>query len=516
MQATLALTATAVAGSGGNGGMFCNIPRVDGRQVDAEDWIKTNSSKPVIFTHLIDDWPALKKWDVDGFRREYGHHTLPQTTSTGVHFTFKRQLKPGATTTLGEYVKHVKNQHFIIYDHAETLPILNDIRNDYSIPSILQYASLDNILSFGGAPKGATFQRHQVAWLATIFGRKHWYMADKETAQPPEPECPSHAGDARTQEQWAKHGVIYCAVDPGELIWVPHQWWHATCNGDPYTVAIGGQDFVPFKDFMKTMNADGSMPEAYLYALRGDTARLRASNFPKSEMCSDRSDGTNNAGLWPINLAIKNGYLDVVKLFVDTYGDCVLKTRDGSNRGVVTWAAGAGSVEVLQYLVEEKGLDCSDANNVLGNTVFRGHYYAIVWEVEHCSYTTRQIAKAARTAAQAKRERIEKYLRRVLDERLRAEGEAGAKDIADADNGPKVTPQVVETAETFEFEAQPSETENVVKYEARPEPTLNISDPKFEKKRRSAEVAIETCDMDGDGEINSLEWIYHRDLFADK
>jgi hypothetical protein len=28
---------------------------------------------------------------------------------------------------------------------------------------------------------------------------------------------------------------------PGEVVVVPDNWWHATCNMLPYTIAVGGQ-----------------------------------------------------------------------------------------------------------------------------------------------------------------------------------------------------------------------------------------------------------------------------------
>jgi hypothetical protein len=177
----------------------------------------------------------------DQFGVRYGKHRLPKHSSTGTHFTFSQS----GEITLADYHREVERQHFIIYDHAETSPILNAIRHDYTLPSILQFASLETILSLGGSPQGATFQQHQVAWLATVFGKKHWYMAHPNTPKPPEPYCPTHSGDARTEKEWGSHGVVYCDVHPGEIIWVPDQWWHATCNGALYTVAIGGQQFVP-------------------------------------------------------------------------------------------------------------------------------------------------------------------------------------------------------------------------------------------------------------------------------
>ena len=43
---------------------------------------------------------------------------------------------------------------------------------------------------------------------------------------PAKPECQDY--DAQR-----KKPVRQCVMRPGELIWVPDRWWHATCNLAP-------------------------------------------------------------------------------------------------------------------------------------------------------------------------------------------------------------------------------------------------------------------------------------------
>ena len=33
-----------------------------------------------------------------------------------------------------------------------------------------------------------------------------------------------------------------CVQDPREVMLVPTAWWHATCNFEPFTLGVGGQD----------------------------------------------------------------------------------------------------------------------------------------------------------------------------------------------------------------------------------------------------------------------------------
>jgi ankyrin repeat protein len=68
----------------------------------------------------------------------------------------------------------------------------------------------------------------------------------------------------------------------------------------------------------------------------------------------------------PFETAINNGYLDVIKVFVEKGAD--LKAANKYGRTPLHWAAGNGYLDVVKYLVEEKGADVKAAAND-GNTL---------------------------------------------------------------------------------------------------------------------------------------------------
>ena len=72
-----------------------------------------------------------------------------------------------------------------------------------------------------------------------MAGAKLWHLAPPHV---PKPALRSCKGRGRVDwVQAASDGVRHCAVLPGETMVVPSMWWHATCNLQPYTVAMGGQ-----------------------------------------------------------------------------------------------------------------------------------------------------------------------------------------------------------------------------------------------------------------------------------
>ena len=81
--------------------------------------------------------------------------------------------------------------------------------------------------------------RHHSAWLAVVAGAKLWHLAPPDRPQPSNRYCP---GRGKVDYALAaREGVIHCMALPGEVVVVPDDWWHATCNMLPYTIAIGGQ-----------------------------------------------------------------------------------------------------------------------------------------------------------------------------------------------------------------------------------------------------------------------------------
>ncbi|GAB5355806.1 hypothetical protein AAMO2058_000236800 [Amorphochlora amoebiformis] len=382
---------------------FCNIARVDGKSLNYKVWLEKVSHEPVILTGLTESWKAFDRWTKAEFSRLYGNLTIPRFTSTGTHFTLGPEY--GDKIDLSVYVEHSDNQHFIIYDHAETVEIMNAIRADYYLPSILHASSLETILSFGGNPQGANFQRHQVAWLATIHGSKHWYMAPPTANKPPEPVCRTYDGDQRRSEaDWAAHGVRYCRVNQGEILWVPTQWWHATCNGAAYTLALGGQQYIP--DHLEIVLPNGRLPPVYLASLRGNISRLKGLYEVDKERLVDSICPSRDGVVLPIHLAIKNNHVDTVKWLIDAGGAC-MKNLALSSRPPVTWAAEFGHIGLLRLFVEEYGHSPSTA---LKTSIGRGHLNAVQWLVVNGHSQPKEIEALYFLADSMGLERISSYL----------------------------------------------------------------------------------------------------------
>ncbi|CAD5112051.1 DgyrCDS1297 [Dimorphilus gyrociliatus] len=99
----------------------------------------------------------------------------------------------------------------------------------YKIPK------LTGALSFGvaGALTGVPFHIHGPTFAETIYGRKRWFLY-------PPSASPQFNPDSTTLlwilESYPKleeaEKPLECTLKPGEILFIPDRWWHATLNLD--------------------------------------------------------------------------------------------------------------------------------------------------------------------------------------------------------------------------------------------------------------------------------------------
>jgi tetratricopeptide (TPR) repeat protein len=133
------------------------------------------------------------------------------------------------------------------------------IANQVKLPSYFNSdpAKLTLYFCLGGANSGVQFHKHADAWNVQIFGRKRWLL------YPPDEMPPFHYPvNAVSVNKWIR--TIYtqlpearrprsCTVRPGELIYVPESWYHATLNiGE--AVGVAGQTSIPLTEVQKAWN----------------------------------------------------------------------------------------------------------------------------------------------------------------------------------------------------------------------------------------------------------------------
>lgn len=176
---------------------------------------------------LLTQRPAL----MDG----YGHTTIRLSSANSYSYA-KRDV------TFHEYCeKHTHSQNLDSLGN-ETFYFFGDNNHEewkdlltlYNIPPYYIPKHLP-ALSFGlaGAGSGVPFHFHGPGFAETMWGRKRWFMYPPNTIPQFHPN--------RTTLQWLLEdyeklkddpNLTECTLDPGDIIYFPDKWWHATLNLD--------------------------------------------------------------------------------------------------------------------------------------------------------------------------------------------------------------------------------------------------------------------------------------------
>ena len=100
---------------------------------------------------------------------------------------------------------------------------------------------MDFGLSISQATQGQPFHTHGPSWLGLVSGRKQWVLAP-----PSESFSLSGEGLKCVEGKGASielpKGAIELVQEAGDVVYVPNDWHHATCNLSPFTERASADD----------------------------------------------------------------------------------------------------------------------------------------------------------------------------------------------------------------------------------------------------------------------------------
>ena len=247
----------------------CNVRRADAAAFVAEELRSQEGDAPV----FPSDYPqpllltnihavscgcgprCVEDWRRYSFLQRFGH--LPVSSATGATVAaFGPNTEP-FPRALSEVVAEMgANGSQIAFDSSEKL--LRDIRQGTpgwgctgrdgergAWPEFLRQFPGIQALSLGPMDAGLPLHDHEAAVLWLVHGRKRWYLFPPGEAS----EEDLIAGHGVSTLAWAKHSAqrppraappLQCTQLPGELMFVPRRWHHATLNLET-ALGFGGQ-----------------------------------------------------------------------------------------------------------------------------------------------------------------------------------------------------------------------------------------------------------------------------------
>lgn len=152
------------------------IPRVE--KISKKDFLLNfvKPQKPVVLTHLVDEWPAVKKWNLDYIRKLAGEKIVPLYDDRPISSKFKFN-EPHAQMKMADYLDLLEsgptNYRIFLYHLLKEVPAL---QKDFAFPEIgLRFIKKLPTLFFGG--ENSTVFMHYDIDLANIL---HFHFHGKK------------------------------------------------------------------------------------------------------------------------------------------------------------------------------------------------------------------------------------------------------------------------------------------------------------------------------------------------
>lgn len=133
----------------------------------------------------------------------------------------------------------LSNETWYLFGETYTEP-WKKLLHHYQLPQCHTCTETLVALSFGFGNRGSGVQWHVhgPGFSEALHGRKHWVL------YPPQTVIANYHKD-QSSRQWMESTYATvsdkpaeCTLDPGDFIYFPDQWWHATINLDPYSAFV--------------------------------------------------------------------------------------------------------------------------------------------------------------------------------------------------------------------------------------------------------------------------------------
>ena len=148
------------------------------RSINKEEFVRdyVKPQKPVVIENLVDDWPAVSKWNFEYMKEKVGDRTVPLYDDRPVDYKDGFN-EPHATMLMSEYIDLLQKEptkfRIFLYNVLKEVP---ELQEDFSFPKIgLRLMKSLPMLFFGGEDSH-TFMHYDID-LANIL---HFHFVGKK------------------------------------------------------------------------------------------------------------------------------------------------------------------------------------------------------------------------------------------------------------------------------------------------------------------------------------------------
>lgn len=222
------------------------------------------AGRPVIITGMMEDWPAMSKWNLDYFRSRCGERMVEVQfgRNTDAHYEINK-VAHRKTMSLHEYIDLVQSAersndfYMTAYNEGQNRNALSELWEDIvQIPAYLSSVGPNQgFLWFGPAGTITPFH-HDLTnnFMAQVMGRKRvLIMPACEISNVYNHEhCFTHVDarhiDLERYPLMRDVQILSCTLNPGEVLFLPVGCWHFV-EGLDVSVTVSFTNFLWDNDY---------------------------------------------------------------------------------------------------------------------------------------------------------------------------------------------------------------------------------------------------------------------------
>lgn len=213
--------------------------------IEASSAGEVDLGRPCVIRGAMADW-ACSTWSRDDIMKHLGHEQVPWRPCFGDWHHRPGRDRLSGWQSVAEYLSSTVPRPGVLFDQDDANLRAHAAFGDfYAVPDILasihrKRRSTIPMISVGRVNTGVGFHAHAENWLAQVLGRKLWWLVPAGHAFPFE-DMPLKQSAPWTYLLPGQHpqGSLFCALNPGDVLYVPESWAHATWNLDDCCISVG-------------------------------------------------------------------------------------------------------------------------------------------------------------------------------------------------------------------------------------------------------------------------------------
>lgn len=199
---------------------------------------------------LKSGWEAPRDWKESEFSKKVGH--FPQYVKDATVQPYRVLNNPDSKeqkdlcilpgSSILQLMKIKKDSKAALDDvlfftnDKENPKVMEVLHKDYETPSIVKEINGFQVLSIVPKGIGHSFHKHGESWLGQVEGRRQWWFLPPGSKVDRVNACKYMDGTEAPPK-----GAMTILQEPGDIIWFPTNWYHATCALDEWTIGVGAQ-----------------------------------------------------------------------------------------------------------------------------------------------------------------------------------------------------------------------------------------------------------------------------------